>query len=73
MSESVSNEGRYRAARAAKKLVSKEVSDSVLEIFGIQKNLRFSFEHTCDLSFFVRQRNFQNFKLYAKKCVNSQQ
>ena len=29
--------------------------------------------HTCDLSFFVRQRNFQNFKLYAEKCVNSRQ
>ena len=25
--------------------------------------------HTCNLSFFVRQRNFQNLKLYAKKCI----
>ena len=26
--------------------------------------------HTCNLSFFVRQHNFQKFKLYAEKCVN---
>ena len=25
--------------------------------------------HTCDLSLFIRQPNFQNFKLYAEKCV----
>ena len=29
--------------------------------------------HTCNLSFFVRQHNFQNFKLYAEKYVNSLQ
>ena len=33
----------------------------------------FNHNHTCNLSFFVHQQNFQNFKLYAKKCVNLRQ